>query len=81
MKVEVPAEPEPPGRDQTQNDFSAVANVASNSHESSGNVASVNRQVDVGHFSIVSKKSKARTRKNPEKGIKIKYIPRQKVVA
>lgn len=79
LKLELPAEPEPPGCNQTQNDFSALATLASNSHESSINVASENRQVDEGHFSLASKKYKARTRKNPEKGVKIKYIPRQKV--
>ncbi|CAI9092255.1 OLC1v1027448C1 [Oldenlandia corymbosa var. corymbosa] len=80
LKLEVPAEPEAPGLNQNREENSLSSDQASNSRKNSIDGASNHLQLDEGQFSSTNKKSKARIRKKPEKGVKIKYIPRQKVV-
>ncbi|KAL3524292.1 hypothetical protein ACH5RR_017126 [Cinchona calisaya] len=81
VKLVLSSEPEPPGCPQTQNDSSLLSALVSHSPESSVNVDFENQQLDAVHFSSTGRDAKPKVRTNPNKGVKIKYIPKQKVAA
>lgn len=77
VKLVLSAEPEPLGCPESQIDISALAALAAYSEE----IDFENQQLDAGHFSSTGRNVKAKNRTNSEKGVKIKYIPKQKVAS